>query len=643
MYIGIDFGTTHSSMTVFQYGWRQAQAVSVTPNDEPYDTIMRTAAFVPPGVNAESVAPEALLVHDLGKVYSRKDFAQGVLLRNFKPYLNRFSLKNRVMVPHTATIYDPHREMPRDRVEHRAAIVNGPYSRAELVAGAAAVMRRLIEGLRKMGYAPEEAEGILIGNPVGFLGYARRRLLHACCQAGLVKSAEEALRRIRFVHEPVAVACHQVTAGMKTQRVLVFDFGGGTLDLAIVRFEPTKGLLHPVEIEAMDGLAVAGHHIDWLILKQLRAKYPELEQNVRSGQDNLSNRWQLLQQVEDAKKELSIHTQAILHWQRSTFEVTRAELESWMGTVLQGIRGVLNRLLEKAKLTPASIDRVVTAGGSALMPAVQNLLREMFDPSGRKLTLYDATDARKGGSVEKALTAVSSGLSAFGLRSELRERTERSFYVLSRADELVEVLAPGVAYESGPKQIAQGQTVQPSLPGKTSMTLTVYERALGNLELLVEYADIPVKNVTPEVRCSHERGQAFPTFTVGDGVFGVAGVGQDSLSRFLSSDESALSFGATPPSPRRPAHRIGRGDRIRAKVSDRGPQEGEVIEIRRREDSSVLCESSPQLVEYTLRLQNGSARTDRFVARSQDVVIEHKSESFKDTLDDNLFLDQLRC
>lgn len=80
----------------------------------------------------------------------------------------------------------------------------------------------------------EPGEGEITGVPVGFDDRQKEALLGAAIQAGIMPNARVAQQKIRFVAEPVAVALSYGMELRSDQRVMVFDFGGGTLDLTVM-------------------------------------------------------------------------------------------------------------------------------------------------------------------------------------------------------------------------------------------------------------------------------------------------------------------------------------------------------------------------------------------------------------------------
>ena len=79
-----------------------------------------------------------------------------------------------------------------------------------------------------------------MGVPVQYGDIQKNVLKKALVRAGFYKDANEAEKKTEFVSEPIAVAVHYGLDLQKDTTVLVFDFGGGTLDLAIVNLKRSR-------------------------------------------------------------------------------------------------------------------------------------------------------------------------------------------------------------------------------------------------------------------------------------------------------------------------------------------------------------------------------------------------------------------
>lgn len=238
--------------------------------------------------------------------------------------------------------------------------------------------------LRKLIAAAQDQIGeiseAVITVPAQF-GDAQR---HATMLAGHAAGLE----RIEMINEPVAAAlCHVLgqeglafTELAIAEQILVFDLGGGTLDLAIVKYQPDD-----VRVIASDGdLELGG--LDWTqILVDIAADrfVSEFGQDPR---ENLESLQFLNLEAEQAKRSLSVRSRAavtVRHGNRlKTYQIDQSEFETAASTLVRRCEEIAKRILKENKLGWARVDTVLTTGGASRMPMVRELLKGL---SGRTL------------------------------------------------------------------------------------------------------------------------------------------------------------------------------------------------------------------------------------------------------------------
>lgn len=210
---------------------------------------------------------------------------------------------------------------------------------------------------------------VVITVPANFNELARRATVTAGRLAGLK------VRRI--VNEPTAAALYYAhTQGVKG-RVLVYDLGGGTLDITILEVNDDR-----VEILLSEGARhLGGSDFDEILLELIAENYRR--QNGRELVLDATRRRRLLAAAEDTKKRLSKLN--VVSEKIGTEEYGLAEVELTRESFEEAIRRLLTRtvmLLEQALdslgLAPQDIDHVVLVGGSTRIPKVQELLTRHF-------------------------------------------------------------------------------------------------------------------------------------------------------------------------------------------------------------------------------------------------------------------------
>ncbi|UED88317.1 Hsp70 family protein [Streptomyces profundus] len=200
-------------------------------------------------------------------------------------------------------------------------------------------------------------------------------------RAALVRAGEEAgLSVVRMVNEPTAAA---ITYGLDREdsSVLVFDLGGGTLDVSLLEVGDNV-----VEVRATAGDShLGGDDWDQRIVDHLVARV-----RARHGidlADDIAAMRRLREAAETAKIELSAaHTTALrlpclaagprgpLHLEET---LTREEFETITRDLLARCRRPVEHAVADAGLALADIDRVILTGGAARTPAVGELVRRL--------------------------------------------------------------------------------------------------------------------------------------------------------------------------------------------------------------------------------------------------------------------------
>lgn len=210
---------------------------------------------------------------------------------------------------------------------------------------------------------------VVITVPANFNELARKATVTAGRLAGLKVK--------RIVNEPTAAALYYAHTQGVRGRVLVYDLGGGTLDITILEVEQDR-----VDILLSEGARhLGGSDFDEILLELIAEKYRE--QNGRDLILDPVQRRRLLAAAEDTKKRLS--KLSVVSEKIATEDYGLAEVELTRDSFEDAIRRLLTRtvmLLEQAidalGLAPTDIDHVVLVGGSTRIPKVQELLTRHF-------------------------------------------------------------------------------------------------------------------------------------------------------------------------------------------------------------------------------------------------------------------------
>ena len=186
------------------------------------------------------------------------------------------------------------------------------------------------------------------------------------------------LNILQIVNEPSAAAL-TYTCGKQAEPgiVLVFDLGGGTFDVTVLQLGDKEArVLSTHGIEELGGINFTNS-----LATMLRRRYETLTKTVYSG-DSLSAD-KLVAVAEMAKCDLSTHEKTVGKLAPSLgpaldIELTRAQFEDLIDLSIYNLRMTVEAAVERARMTPAEITRVLLCGGSSRIPAVQTMLNDLF-------------------------------------------------------------------------------------------------------------------------------------------------------------------------------------------------------------------------------------------------------------------------
>ena len=157
--------------------------------------------------------------------------------------------------------------------------------------------------------------------------------------------------------------------------ILVYDLGGGTFDVTVVRYTPTN-----FRVLATDGDVMLGG-LDWSkrladhLVEQFKQKFgedPSTDPETMMGFN---------QESEDAKRDLSEKSQVPIsvYFKGKTLSVSlsRGEFERMTADLLQRTKDTTELVMAQAGVRAGALDEVILVGGSTLMPVVEQMLREV--------------------------------------------------------------------------------------------------------------------------------------------------------------------------------------------------------------------------------------------------------------------------
>ncbi len=351
--IGIDLGTTFSCVAVMERG----QPV-VIPNPEGGRTTPSVVAMGKERL-VGTLAKRQAVINPQSTVYSIKRF----MGRRYSEVLDEL---RRV----------PYRVVESANGDAWVEVDGKRYSPPEISAMILSYLKRAAEA-----YLGEAITKAVITVPAYFNDSQRQATKDAGKIAGLDV--------LRIINEPTAAALAYGLDKKRSERIAVYDLGGGTFDISIL--EIGDGVF---EVRSTNGdTHLGGDDIDQRIMEWIIEEFRR-EHGIDIAQDKTALQ-RIKEAAEKAKCELSTSLETTISLPfiyadekkgplHIEMRLTRAKLESLVEDLLQRTIGPVKQALADAKLTPRDIDEVILVGGQTRMPRVQQLVRDFFGKEPHK-------------------------------------------------------------------------------------------------------------------------------------------------------------------------------------------------------------------------------------------------------------------
>jgi len=197
----------------------------------------------------------------------------------------------------------------------------------------------------------------------------------------------------RIINEPTAAAFAYGLEKKKSEKVAVFDFGGGTFDISILDiggFEDQGGI---IEVLSTNGdTHLGGDDLDEVLINHLADEFKKTE-GIDLRQDPMAHQ-RLKEAAEKAKCELSTQLETTVNLPFITADtsgpkhlqitISRSKFESLAEPILEKLKIPCQKALEDAKLGTNEIAEVLLVGGSTRIPKVQEIVKEIFGKEPNK-------------------------------------------------------------------------------------------------------------------------------------------------------------------------------------------------------------------------------------------------------------------
>ncbi|MEZ4104586.1 MAG: molecular chaperone DnaK [Candidatus Paceibacterota bacterium] len=192
----------------------------------------------------------------------------------------------------------------------------------------------------------------------------------------------------RIINEPTAAALAYGFNRKKDEKIVVYDFGGGTFDVTVLEVGDDV-----VEVQSTDGDAhMGGRDIDQQIVRYLIDEFKK-EEGIDLSKDPLALQ-RLDDEAEKAKKELSTSGETEINIpfianvdgtpKNLLITLTRSKLEELSREYIDRSIEITKRALEASSIQKSDIDEIILVGGQTRMPAVVNAVKELFGKEPNK-------------------------------------------------------------------------------------------------------------------------------------------------------------------------------------------------------------------------------------------------------------------
>ncbi len=190
------------------------------------------------------------------------------------------------------------------------------------------------------------------------------------------------LEVVRIINEPTAAAlAYGLNKLEQEMRIMVFDLGGGTLDVTIMEFG--QGVF---EVKATSGdTQLGGTDMDKALVDYIVDTFKGQTGIDLRNDGSAMNR--VREAAERAKIELSSTTETEINLPYITYDqsgpknlymrINRATLEQIVGPIVERCRQPVMQALQDAKLRPEEIDKIILVGGPTRMPLVQEFIKRV--------------------------------------------------------------------------------------------------------------------------------------------------------------------------------------------------------------------------------------------------------------------------
>ncbi len=204
-----------------------------------------------------------------------------------------------------------------------------------------------------------------------------------------------AVRRVRFIDEPVAAALGYGLSLGHERTVLVVDIGGGTMHAVLIRISPSGAMTGEARVIAKEGMPFGGNAVDGWVLEEAcrQACFPSLETKV----DEEGRFWRRVMLAEACRVKEAVHFEESAAFRIAPPGFHRAIGEKQPGSTLvtltrarlvelleengfyRALEACLGAVFEDGGARTEDVDDVLLVGGSTLLPGVYPRIEARFE------------------------------------------------------------------------------------------------------------------------------------------------------------------------------------------------------------------------------------------------------------------------
>ncbi len=187
------------------------------------------------------------------------------------------------------------------------------------------------------------------------------------------------LKVVRIINEPTAASLAYGLDKKGDQKILVFDFGGGTLDVTIM--DLSEGVFEVVSTSGDTQLG--GTDMDKILVDYIAEEFKK--DNVIDLRNDPTSKQRLTEAAEKAKIELSTTLETVINLPFITSDkagpkhldtkIKRATLEKLVRPIMEKCEKPMRQVLADAEMQPGDIGRIVLVGGPTRMPIVRDFIK----------------------------------------------------------------------------------------------------------------------------------------------------------------------------------------------------------------------------------------------------------------------------